>query len=80
MRANSRPTAAISSRSQKCQRPPTALPRVRLLPALVILTQMAFGFAGAVVAQTPKAAKAAPPPVYVVHISVDGRGPRFCNS
>ena len=54
----------FSPRSQKCQRPPTALPRVRLLPALVILTQMASGFAGAVVAQTPKAAKAAPPPVY----------------
>ena len=48
-----------------------------LLPALVILTQMAFGFAGAVVAQTPKAAKAAPPPVYVVHISVDGLRPAF---
>ncbi len=67
----------FSPRSQKCQRPPTALPRVRLLPALVILTQMAFGFAGAVVAQTPKAAKAAPPPVYVVHISVDGLRPAF---
>ena len=67
----------FSPRSQKCQRPPTALPRVRLLPALVILTQMAFGFAGAVLAQTPKAAKAAPPPVYVVHISVDGLRPEF---
>ncbi|MBK8834495.1 MAG: alkaline phosphatase family protein [Anaerolineae bacterium] len=41
------------------------------------MTQIALGFAGGVVAQAPKAAGALTPPVYVVHISVDGLRPEY---
>ena len=67
----------FSPRPLDYRRPSRTAPRLRFLPAFVILTQIALGFAGGVVAQAPKTAGALTPPVYVVHISVDGLRPEY---